>query len=137
MVPATFGQRVNASPALQELQRDIERELNFHADATVQFDPLIAITLLSIIVQVIIHCRAKRSDADILATMRELRTVPPRKLLKLRRQLNTLWRERYANEYNRHAPNPLLQVVYELSERISPETADALMTLAQQPPIEE
>jgi hypothetical protein len=87
--------------------------------------------IISIIVQVIIHCKEQNTDDAIQQSMRELRTLPPRKLMRLRRRLNNVWREHCAKtgvEYQRD--NPVVGAVYTLSDTIDDAAATGLMELA-------
>ena len=124
-------QRIDASPALSAMKRKLTDELVLQADNSFQFDPITIIMIISIIVQVIIHGKEKNSEDVIKQSMRELRTLPPRKLMRLRRRLNNLWREHCAKtgaEYN--ALNPVVNAVYQLSDTIEDSAAAGLMELA-------
>jgi hypothetical protein len=63
--------------------------------------------------------------------MRELRTLPPRKLMRLRRRLNNLWREHCAKTGTEYTPdNPIVGAVYRLSDTIDDAAAAGLVELA-------
>lgn len=126
-----LAQRIDASPALQKLRDDLASELQFQAEPSVQFDPLTVLTVISIIVQVLIYCREKRSDDQIVNDIKNIRTVPPRKLMRLRRRLNSAWRDCCVDQqYDKSAPNPLVTAVFELGEKADAETLQALMEAA-------
>lgn len=109
--------RIEAAPALQRLHGKLQDALQFHAEGAAQLDPILIMMIISTLVQIIIYCRQTRNDADIAATIRELRTVPPRKLLRLRRQLRQTWHEYCQQRDMPAAPrNPILPAIYELSE---------------------
>lgn len=123
--------RVNESPALAALRDKLTDELVARGDNSFQFDPITVIMIISIIVQVIIHCREQNTEETIQQSMRELRTLPPRKLMRLRRRLNNVWREHCAKtgiEYTRD--NPIVGAVYALSDTIDDAAATGLMELA-------
>lgn len=131
MTTDELQRHIDASPALSDLKRRLTDELTLQADNSFQFDPMLIIMIISIVVQVIIHCRENCSDELIQQNMRELRTLPPRKLMRLRRRLNNLWREHCAKtsaEYNRN--NPIVGAVYQLSDTINDAAAAGLMELA-------
>lgn len=133
MDAGAFADRVKSSPALSALHDDIVKELAFHGDSNVQFDPITIIMIISIIVQVIIHCRNTRPDEDIAQDIRDIRTLPPRKLMRLRRRLNKLWRERCGGENAAPtAVNPLVTSLYEIAERADDDTINELMQLARE-----
>jgi hypothetical protein len=87
--------------------------------------------IISVIVQVIIHCQQTRDDDALQQSMRELRTLPPRKLMRLRRRLNNLWREHCAATGIKYTSNnPIVGAVYHLSDTIEDSAAAGLMELA-------
>jgi len=131
MTTEELQRRVNESPALSALRDKLTDELVAQGDNSCQFDPITVIMIISNIVQVIIYCREKNSDESIQQSMRELRTLPPRKLMRLRRRLNNVWREHCAKtgaEYTRD--NPVVGAVYALSDTIDDVAATGLMELA-------
>lgn len=133
MDEGALADRIKASPALSALHDDIARELAFHSEHSVQFDPITIIMIISIVVQVIIHCRNKRSDEQIAQDIRDIRTLPPRQLMRLRRRLNRLWRDRCGGyDASPSATNPLITALYEVSERADDETINELLLLARQ-----
>lgn len=131
MTTEELQRRVNESPALSALSDRLTEELAAQSNNAYQFDPITIITIISIVIQVIIHCRENNSDESIQQSMRELRTLPPRKLMRLRRRLNNVWREHCAKtgvEYA--ADNPVVSAVYTLSATIDDAAATVLMELA-------
>lgn len=131
MTTEELQRRVNESPALSALRDKLTDELVAQGNNSCQFDPITIIMIISIIIQVIIHCREKNDDAAIQQSMRELRTLPPRKLMRLRRRLNNVWREHCAKtgiEYT--YDNPVVGAVYALSDTIDDAAATGLMELA-------
>ena len=133
MNEGALADRIKASPALSALHDDIAKELAFHSENNVQFDPITIIMIISIVVQVIIHCRNKRSDEQIAQDIREIRTLPPRQLMRLRRRLNKLWREQCGGaNASPTAVNPLVTALYEVSERADDETINELFHLARE-----
>lgn len=131
MTTEELQRRVNESPALSALRDKLTDELVAQGNNSYQFDPITVIMIISIIVQVIIHCKEKNSEEAIQQSMRELRTLPPRKLMRLRRRLNNVWREHCAKtglEYTKS--NPVVNAVYHLSDTIDDAAAAGLMELA-------
>jgi len=133
MTEGALADRIKSSPNLSALHDDIAKELAFHSEQNVQFDPITIIMIISIIVQVIIHCRNKRDDEQIAQDIRDIRTLPPRQLMRLRRRLNKLWRERCGGDQaSPTAVNPLVTALYEVSERADAETIQELLRLARE-----
>lgn len=130
MTESQLADRIKASPALSALHDDIAKEVMFHADNNVQFDPITIIMIISIIVQVIIHCQNKRSDDQIAQDIRDIRTLPPRQLMRLRRRLNKLWKENCGAPSSPTAVNPFVTALYEIGEKADDTTIKELLQLA-------
>ena len=131
MTTTELQKRIDESAALSDLKRKLTDEIALQADNSFQFDPFLAVMIISILVQVIIHCREQNSDDAIQQNMRELRTLPPRKLMRLRRRLNNLWREHCAKTGTEYTPdNPIVGAVYRLSDTIDDAAAAGLVELA-------
>jgi hypothetical protein len=123
--------RINAAPALRRLQAKLQDTLQFHAVGAAQLDPILVLTIISTLIQVIIYCRKKQTEDDIAATIRDLRTVPPRKLIRVRRQLKKAW-DGYCAERQIDAEqkNPILPALYEISETLGDDDIRELLALA-------
>lgn len=132
MTESELADRIKASPKLSALNDDIAKELVFHADNNVQFDPVTIIMIISIIVQVIIHCQEKRNNDEIAQDIRDIRTLPPRQLMRLRRRLNKLWREKCGGDNSPTAGNPLVTALYELGDKADDDTIKELLQLAKE-----
>jgi hypothetical protein len=129
MTPEEIQTRIETSPELQRLCTTLEDAVHFHADNSVRFDPFLIIAIISILVNVFIHCRERNAD-DVKNDIRNIRTLPPRKLLLLRRRINAFWRQ-YQAEHNITAvENPVLTALYEISEAADDDQLDALLALA-------
>ena len=128
-----LSERIEQSARLRKLRAKLTDEIQFRVDTASQFDPMLVIMLISIIVQVVIHCREKRSTDDIIQDMRDIRALPPRRLMRLRRRLNALW---HSNEERFQVSsgdvNPLLTAVYEIGETSDTETLKELIDLADE-----
>lgn len=123
--------RINAAPTLRRLQAKLQDTLQFHADGTAQLDPILVLTLISTLVQIIIYCRQQHSDDEITATIRDLRSVAPRKLIRVRRQLKKTWVEYCAQQHlDAQLKNPILPAIYELSEALDDSDIRDFLALA-------
>lgn len=121
--------RVEESPALRKLCAGLSDTVQFHADNSVQFDPLLVIAVLGIIVNILLHCKERKAE-DIKEDIRNIRTIPPRKLMRLRRRINAFWRHQCGDSTITAAQNPVLAALYEISEMADDEQLDALLALA-------
>lgn len=124
--------RVDASPALRNLKDKLSEELSFRSDASVQFDPFLIITIISLCVQLFIYCK-NRKDEDIKQDVRDIRSLSPRQLIRLRRKANALWRDCCADQqYDPNQPNPIVTALYEISETADDAALDELIALARE-----
>lgn len=127
-----LSERVEKSAKLRKLRAKFIDELQFRTDVSTQFDPMLIIMIISILVQVMIHCRENRTRAQLAQDIREIRELPARRLIRLRRRLNNLWREHGTPSDNVAADsNPLLTAVYEVAENIDIGTLKELVELAE------
>ena len=124
--------RIAQSPKLQKLQATLLDEIQFRVDNSVQLDPVTIVMIISIIVQIVIHCREKRSVDELVQDIRDVRSLPPRRLARLRRRLNALWHNCCADYQSSVGDvNPLLTAVYEIGENSDDDTIKELIALAQ------
>lgn len=123
--------QIEASPALKSAANQLREEVTFRADKSVQFDPILIVMIISIIVQIVIHCRKNRHDDDLRNDIRDIRTLPHRKLLRLKRRLNVLWRKHGADR-SATPGNPLLDAVYEMADKADDDALDEIFRLARE-----
>lgn len=131
MTDADLQERIHVSPALQAMQNQLYSEIGFRAPAGFEFSPLLVLSVISIIVQIVIHCRESHDEQSVRASMRDLRALPLRQQLRLRRALTSLWREKYPRTTT-HQENPLIDAVYQLSDSADDAAIDELLRLATQ-----
>jgi len=124
-------ERIDNSPALRKLSEQLRSEIAFRSPNTIEFSPALIVTVISIIVQVVIHCREQQDADSLRAAMRDLRSLPPRRQFRLRRALNALWREKHPGV--RGEDNPLFEAVYQLSDSADDAAIDELLWLAEKP----
>lgn len=124
--------RIESSPRLKAFGNQLLSSVTFHADAPAKFDPILVVMVISIIVQVVIHCREKRTPAELIQDIRDIRTMPPRRLMRLRRRMNALWRDMAQDtNWDSKQPNPILTALYDLSESTDDATLAELVALAE------
>lgn len=130
MTDAELQERIAHSPALQELQDQLAREVRFKTDDSVQFDPILIVTVISIIVQIVIHCRENNKEETVRRDMRDLRALPVWRTAVLRRRLRQLWRDRCPNARD-VSGNALIDAVYQLSDSADDSAIDEILWLAR------
>lgn len=134
----TVREAVDASPRLQQLAAQLRDELGVRFAAAgvspdqAMLDPITILMLISVILQVIRLCRERnqRSAEDIAADLRTGPRVPPQRTMRLRRRLNTLWRD-YRTQHNLPATeiNPFISAVYAVSGAIDATTVNEFVAL--------
>lgn len=130
MTPEDLQERIENSPALARLRNRLQEEIAFSAAPGCEFSPLLVISVISIVVQVVIHCRENRPTEEIRLDIRDLRNLGPLKTVLLRRRLSALWRDACPPEMLQSG-NPLLEAVYNLSDSADDEMLDELLWLGE------
>lgn len=124
-------ERVANSPVLSHLQNQLQSEIGFRVDKSIEFSPLLVISIISVCVQVLSYCREHRKNDEVRKDIRELRSLPVRHTLRLRRKLNALWRNTCSDNTLFSLNNPLLDAVYELCDSADDAAIDELLWLAE------
>lgn len=125
-------QALEESSVLQTAANQLSAELAARVPRYT-FDPLLVIAIVGIIINVIIHCREERDDEEIYNSIKNIEQFPPRKLLRLRRQLNKLWREQHpAAPRLIRRENPYTLAVYQLARQLPKRTFKKLIAVAEQ-----
>jgi len=128
MTPDDLQERIENSPALKKLRNRLQDEIAFRSPQGYEFSPLLVISVISIIVQIVIHCREKRTASDVRLDMRDLRNLGPIQTVRLQRKLNRLWQDHCPPDLLQ-SENPLLEAVYDLSDSADDEALDELLWL--------
>lgn len=124
-------ERVENSPVLSHLRNQLQSEIGFRMDKSIEFSPLLVISIISVCIQVIAYCREHRNADEVRKDLRELRSLPVRQTLRLRRKLNAMWRNTCSDNPLFSLNNPLLDAVYELSDSADDAAIDELLWLAE------
>jgi hypothetical protein len=91
---SALQERIDTTPGLKTLESNLKASLIRLAEQNgYGLDPFTILFIISIILQVIQLCQKNRSDADITLDMVNADMLPPRKLMRLKRRLNVLWRK--------------------------------------------
>jgi hypothetical protein len=91
---------------------------------------MLILMAISIIVQVIIACRNRNSDAKIVNWLRNARTLPRLRTIRLRRKLDALWQETCGKPDC--GKNVLFDALLDASENASDEELSEILQLAAQ-----
>lgn len=132
MNTAELQNRVDSSAELSAVRDRVASALSVTSDNRYAFNPLLIIAVISLIIQVIQYCLANRSAEEIAADMKNVRSLPPRKLMRFKRRANVLWKQYCAdNGMDPATPNPITSAVYSLGETASDPEICALISLAK------
>jgi len=118
--------RIDASPELKNLVTRFADTLNFHDENNIGIDPFLLLTVVSIVVNILLHCRERKVD-KLKHNIRNIRMLSRARLRRLRRELNTLWCDSDAS--GRSNQNPLIAAIYEVGELSTDEELDALLSV--------
>lgn len=122
---------IDTSPTLQRLSARLTEELAA-VDPDFSFDPLLIITIIGIVINVLIHCLDDRTEEDIEFDMRRFRALPPRKLMRIRRRLNQLWLDHYQVPTPARTQNTIVQAVYNVAANLNEKEINAIIKAARQ-----
>lgn len=121
---------VESNATLRRVREELLNEISFRAPGSTQFDPMLILMAISIIVQVIIACRKRNSDEKIIGWLQNARTLPRLRTIRLRRKLDALWQDHCEGE--NCDKNVLFDALLDTSENASDaEIAEILQMAAQ------
>ena len=124
--------RIEESAELRDLKDRINTGLTLSAGGLSTFDPILVIMVISLIVQVATFCYEWRSHEEIKEDLKNVKKLPPRKLMRFTRRANVLWRDYCkARQIDPGTRNPIFDAVYGLSSTLTDAEAEALLKLAQ------
>lgn len=129
---ADLQKRVESSAELSELRDRIASSLAAKSDNRYAFDPFLILAVISIIVQVIQYCNTERNAEDIAHDIKNVGSLPPRKLMRFKRRSNVLWKQ-YCAEHglDSSTPNPIPAAVYALGDTTQTCAIHELINLAK------
>lgn len=121
--------QISENPRLASLRQQLASELAFRAGGDVQFDPMLILMAISIIVQVVIACRRKNSAEQIIADFRNARTLPRWRMLTIQRKLNALWLDYCdGSDCNKEL---LYDALLDIAENSADEEIEEILNLAE------
>jgi hypothetical protein len=130
MYTNNLTQRIESSVVLRRARENLLSEVSFRAGGSARFDPFTIIAIISIIVQIIAVCQERRNPDDIVADIRNAKTLPRFKTRRLRRKLDALWEECCGDNTDECADNALYSAVIEHSENSTDEEINEILRLA-------
>jgi hypothetical protein len=115
---------------LASLRTKLDNELVFRSGAGggAQFSPMLILMAISIVVQVILACRNKNSEAQLIDDLRNARTLPRWRVLQMRRKINALWSD-YC-EGDDCDKNILYDALLDIAENAADEEIEEILKLA-------
>lgn len=87
MTEEELKKRIESSEDLRRVRATLVDEVAFRADGPARLDPFTILTIISIVIQIISYCRKTTDDAAIVNLIKNARTIPRRKTIRLRRRL--------------------------------------------------
>lgn len=113
---------------LLSLRTKLASELAFRSGNLSQFDPMLILMAISIVVQVILACRNRNSESQLIDDLRNARTLPRWRVLHIRRKLNALWADHCAgDDCDKHI---LYDALLDIAENASDDEINEILTLA-------
>lgn len=82
-----YSAQIETDARLKSIKEKLTSDLAVRADQGAQFDPMLIIMLISLVVQIIIYCREQRADEVVRQSIKNVKTLPLRRLWRLRREV--------------------------------------------------
>lgn len=132
MTNEELQKRIESSAGLADIRDQIAAGLSANSVGQYSFSPLLILAIISLIIQIVQFCMTQRSDEEIFQDMKNVKDLPPRKLMRFKRRANVLWKQYCAdNMIDEKTPNPIPAVVYSLGDKVSDSALGELITLAK------
>lgn len=131
MSDADLIARIESSPVLRRARETLLNEVSFRADKSARLDPMTILMIISIVVQLISFCRQRNnSDAKITGWIRSARTLPRRRTIRLRRQVDTLWEQHCGDNTAAYENNAFFDALLDVGENATDEEIQEILRMA-------
>lgn len=120
MTEEELKNRIESSADLRRVRAALVDEVAFRADGLARLDPITILTIISIIIQIISNCRKTTPDTEIINLIRNARTLPRRKTIRLRRRLGLATDE----------PEAVYAAIMDMAENAEDSEIKEIMTIA-------
>lgn len=129
MTDTELKSRIESSDGLRRVRDTLFNEVSFRASNHARFDPLTILTIISIVVQIITFCLKNNDTTTIADAIKNAKTIPRRKTIRLRRRLKNLTQDigLSTEEFQ-----PIYDSVLDVAERMSDDEINELINLAKE-----
>lgn len=123
-----YSTQIASDARLKSIEEKLASDLATRADNGAQFDPMLIIMLISIAVQIIIHCREQRADDVVRHSIKDIKTLPLRRLFRLRRDVRRAALK--SKMFSKVTADSAYLSVLDVADQLTDDEIDALFMLA-------
>lgn len=132
MADADLIAKIESSPVLRQVSENLFSEVSFRAGKSARFAIITILTVISIVVQVIALCQKRNSRDAIVDWIKNARTLPRLRTIRLRRKLDALWQEHCGGDDEECKNNAFFAAVMDMSENATDEEINEILRLADE-----
>ena len=124
--------KIESSAVLRRASENLFSEVSFRAGKSSRFAIITILTAISIVVQIIALCQKRNSKEAIVSWIKNARTLPRLRTLRLRRRLDALWQEHCGDDPEECDKNVLFEAMLDTAENSTDEELTEIMQLADE-----
>jgi hypothetical protein len=124
--------KIESSPVLRQASEKLFSEVSFRAGKSARFAIITILTAISIVVQIIALCQKRHSKDTIVDWLKNARTLPRFRTVRLRRRLDALWQEHCGDDPEECESNALFAAIMDVGENATDEEINELLRLADE-----
>ena len=124
--------KIESSTVLRRASENLFSEVSFRAGKSSQLAIIVILTAISIVVQIIALCQKRNSNDSIVSWIKNARTLPRLRTIRLRRRLDALWQEHCGGDTEECDKNVLLEALLDTAENSTDEEINELIQLADE-----
>jgi hypothetical protein len=130
MTDAELLQKIESSAVLRRASENLFSEVSFRAGKSARFAIITILTAISIVVQIIALCQKRNSKEAIVSWLKNARTLPRIRTIRLRRRLDALWQEHCGDDPEECGKNVLFAALLDTAENATDDEINEIMQLA-------
>jgi len=130
MTDAELIDKIESSAVLRRASENLFSEVSFRAGKSARFAIITILTAISIVIQVIALCQKRNSRESLVNWLKNARTLPRFRTIRIRRRLDTLWQEHCGDDPEECDKNVLFEAMLDTAENATDEEINEIMQLA-------
>ena len=132
MTDAELLRRIELSPKLEGLRAKLYDEVNFRAPISAQFDPILILTLVSVMLQAIAFCHERNNPKELFADLRSARMIHNSRQRRVRRALRRFCQDRTDLPYGSRFDTTIYESVVDLIESATDDELQEIIAISKE-----